>query len=215
MDQFYLQNAALYRKLVGALKPRAGPDPAQQTPTVGNPSMVVGARIRPLLDEDVAAGYPCAVFPRQRSSQQRHGSVVDIHDLYNHPRGRPILKSFNYEVDRLFDADASTEEIFDNLVTDLIPLAWDGGIGTLFAYGQTGSGKTFTVSRLEELVADALVSGHQNGERRLHITIIELAGNSAFDLLNSREPISIREDSSGTTHLSGANEHPVQYRKTS
>lgn len=45
----------------------------------------------------------------------------------------------------------STEEIYQNLVVDLVPFAWNGGIGTLFTYGQTGSGKTFTVSRMSTL----------------------------------------------------------------
>lgn len=87
MDQFYLDNAALYQTLVKAVRPppalKAGDTVAETT----SPDMVVGARIRPLLDEDIAAGFPCAVFPR--SSQI---GMVDIHDLYNHPRGRPILK---------------------------------------------------------------------------------------------------------------------------
>ncbi len=87
MDQFYLENASLYQKLVKAVKPTPASratDAATETPS---PDMVVGARIRPLLDEDVAAGFPCAVFPRLNQS-----GAVDIHDLYNHPRGRPILK---------------------------------------------------------------------------------------------------------------------------
>ncbi|RYP73691.1 hypothetical protein DL769_004162 [Monosporascus sp. CRB-8-3] len=169
--------------------------------------MVVSARVRPLLDEDIAAGFPCAVFPRPAQA-----GVVDIHDLYNHPRGRPILKSSKYQVDRLFDSETTTEEIYDNLVLDLVPLAWNGGIGTLFAYGQTGSGKTFTVSQLEKLVAMSLMDGSLDGQRQVYMTIIDLAGNSAYDLLNSRRPISILEDSFGVTQLAGANEHLVQDR---
>ena len=41
------------------------------------------------------------------------------------------------------------------------------------------------------------------------MTIIDLAGNAAFDLLNEREPISLREDSSGATQMVGAQEHQV------
>ena len=72
---------------------------------------------------------------------------------------RNYSQSFNYRVDRLFDSQISTEEIYENLVVDLVPFAWNGGIGTLFAYGQTGSGKTFTISRLEQLVAESLMDG--------------------------------------------------------
>lgn len=62
----------------------------------------------------------------------------------------------------------------------LLPWAWDGRVGTLFAYGQTGSGKTFTVSALERLVAGYLFDGTVRGDRKLHISIFELAGNSAY-----------------------------------
>ena len=99
---------------------------------------------------------------------------------------------------------------YDDLVLDLPPLAWNGGTGTLFAYGQTGSGKTFTVSRLEERVVQALMRGTLPGERQILMTMVELAGNSAFDLLHSRRPVSILEDSLGVTQLSGADEHLVE-----
>jgi kinesin family member 2/24 len=231
MDRFYLDSAAQYQTLVKAFSPTLVPRIAKLATGTTSPDMVVSARIRPLLDEDVAAGFPCAVFPRSPQT-----GVVDIHDLYNHPRGRPILKvrrrtlhswfvyllvsytnrnysqSFNYRVDRLFNSETTTEEIYENLVVDLVPFAWNGGIGTLFSYGQTGSGKTFTVSRLEQLVAKSLMDGSLEGQRQVYITIIDLAGNSAYDLLNSRKPISILEDSFGVTQLAGADEHLVQGR---
>lgn len=50
----------------------------------------------------------------------------------------------------------------------------------MFAYGQTGSGKTFTVSGLEEHVAETLMDGTLEGERKLCMSVIELAGQTAF-----------------------------------
>ena len=94
----------------------------------------------------------------------------------------------------------------------LVPFAWNGGIGTLFAYGQTGSGKTFTVSRLQQLVAGSLTDDSLEGQRQIYISIIDLAGNSAYDLLNSRKPVSILEDSFGVTQWTGASEYQVQGR---
>ncbi|PQE13061.1 kinesin motor domain-containing protein [Rutstroemia sp. NJR-2017a BBW] len=207
MDKFILDNAARYQALLKALKPVPPSQADQSTAGTSNPNMVVGARIRPLLEEEVTTGFPCAIFPRSAET-----GVVDIHDLYNHPRGRPILKSFNYQVDRLFDSKTTTEEIYRDLVIDLVPFAWNGGIGTLFAYGQTGSGKTFTVSRLEQLVAESLMGGTFEGQRQIYLTIIDLAGNSAYDLLNSRAPIFILEDAFGATQLAGAEEHQVHNR---
>lgn len=65
------------------------------------------------------------------------------------------------------------------MVQPLLPWAWDGNVGTLFAYGQTGSGKTFSISRMQRLAARALFDGSLPGERKVHVSIFELAGNSA------------------------------------
>lgn len=105
--------------------------------------------------------------------------------------------------------DSTTEEIYEELVVDLCPYAWNGGIGTLFAYGQTGSGKTFTISRVEELVAETIMNGNLEGEREVYLTIVDLAGNAAFDLLNERELIPLREDSLGATQMVGAQEKQI------
>ena len=91
MDQFYLKNAALYQKLVQAFDDtKRAPRPSETGGDQATPSTVVSARVRPLLDDDKAAGFPCAVYPR--APQIGEANVVDIHDLYNHPRGRPLLK---------------------------------------------------------------------------------------------------------------------------
>ncbi|KAF1916479.1 P-loop containing nucleoside triphosphate hydrolase protein [Ampelomyces quisqualis] len=198
MEQFYLKNVDKYHSLLAKLE--STPKPRVSDGQHG-PNMVVAARVRPVLQGD---GFPTAVFPR--SSQK---NVADIHDLYNHPSGIPCLKSFNYQVDRLFGSESTTEEIYEDLAADLVQFAWDGGIATLFAYGQTGSGKTFTISRLEELVAETLMNGSMKGEREIHMTMIDLAGNSAFDLLTERAPISLLEDSSGVTRMLGAAEIQV------
>ncbi|KAH7083997.1 P-loop containing nucleoside triphosphate hydrolase protein [Paraphoma chrysanthemicola] len=198
MEQFYRKNVARYHKLVAALDPFPKPRISNGTPDA---NMIVSARIRPLAEDE---GFPCAMF--SRSNQK---NVVDVLDLYNHPRSVPVLRSSDYQVDRLYDSTSTTDEIYDDLVHDLVPFAWSGGIGTLFAYGQTGSGKTFTISRLEELVAETLMKGSLEGGRDIYMTFIELAGNAAFDLLSGREPISLLQDSDGTTQMVGVEEHQV------
>lgn len=83
-------------------------------------------------------------------------------------------------MDRLYGPAVTTSQIYDELVQPLVPWAWGGGIGTMFAYGQTSSGKTLTVSGLERHVADTLMDGSLEGERNISISIIELAGQTAF-----------------------------------
>lgn len=80
----------------------------------------------------------------------------------------------------MFGPDSTSAEIYESLVKPLVPWAWGGGVSTLFAYGQTGSGKTFTVSALERSVADTLMDGSLEGERTINVSIIELAGQTAY-----------------------------------
>jgi kinesin family member 2/24 len=96
-----------------------------------------------------------------------------------------------------------------------VSFARAGGIATLLAYGQTGSGKTFTVSELQRLAVASLIDDASStaGESELHLSISDLAGNSAFDLLDSHKPLSVLEDASGTTHLAGAKEYLLTSRK--
>lgn len=115
-------------------------------------------------------------------------------------------------MDRLFNSQTTTEEIYENLAADLVPFAWNGGIRTLFTYGQTGSGKPFTVSGLGQLIAESLMGGSLEGQREVGLTIIDLAGNLAYDLLNLRKPVTILEDSFGVTQLAGATEQLIQGR---
>ncbi|KAK4166877.1 kinesin-like protein Klp59C [Cladorrhinum sp. PSN259] len=200
-EEFYLQHSERYKKLVGAFKP--GPSAAK--PTDPNPDIIVSARIRPMLEDETSQGFPEAVHPRTKGSF----NTVDLHELRRPPRGLPSLNSYNFTVDHVFGSDSTTAQIYDSLVQPLIPWAWGGGVATLFAYGQTGSGKTFTVSGLERHVADTLLDGSLEGERSIYICIIELAGQTAYDLLNGRRQISVLEDSFGTTQLAGALEHQI------
>jgi kinesin family protein 2/24 len=210
MDQFYLKNAALYQTYVDKLdptKPQAHfanlPPEAQATKKTENnynPNMTISVRIRPMLEDDIAS-----VYTRTHDPNAKH-QTVDLHDLYNHPRRpRPILRSSTHKLQKVFDTGASTAQVYDEVVRDLVLSAANGKLGTLFAYGQTSSGKTFTVTELQKLAVAELIE-RQAG---LHITVVELAGNVAFDLLNQRERIAVWEDASGTTQLVGAIEQQV------
>jgi len=53
------------------------------------------------------------------------------------------------------------------------------------------------------------MDGNLVGGREIYMTIIDLAGNAAVDLLNERKLISLLEDSFGVTQMVGADEHQV------
>lgn len=241
MDRFYLTNRGLYEKLV-ELTDTSAPAPHFSRHTSAaprevieeareHPNMTIAARIRPMLGDDIVEGFPCAVYPR--TTQAEITRVVDIHDLYNHPKGRPQLRvwlrspgamifangasiqSNKYRVDRVFGELATTDEMYFSIVEELVVHASNGGIATLLAYGQTGSGKTFTISQLQRLAVASLIDRQSVllNESELYIAVFDLAGNSAFDLLASRKPVQVLEDSSGVTHLAGATEYRIDSKK--
>ncbi|KAF5660397.1 diatom spindle kinesin 1 [Fusarium heterosporum] len=200
MDQFFLDNAHRYQELVNRFKP--APIKTKSNGDEPNPDITIATRIRPMMDDEREQGQLSGVFPRKNLP-----GVVDLHELRKRVRGPPLLVSSDFCVDRVFESHDTTEGIYQELVKPLVPWAWGGGVSTMFAYGQTGSGKTYTVSGLERLIAETLFSSEVQGVRNIFISVIELAGNSAFDLLNARKPVSILEDSFGTTHLAGASEY--------
>ncbi|KAM0505750.1 hypothetical protein ACHAP8_001982 [Fusarium lateritium] len=202
MEQFIMDNAQRYDDLVKRSKP--APIRAKPSDEESNPDITIATRIRPMMEDEKEEGQLIGVFPRKTLP-----GAVDLHELRRPVRGPPTLVSSNYRVDRVFNSDDTTDDIYQELVEPLVPWAWGGGVSTMFAYGQTGSGKTHTVSGLERLITETLFSKGIHGKRNIYVSIIELAGNSTFDLLNSRKPISILEDSFGNTHLAGASEFIV------
>ncbi|GKT98948.1 diatom spindle kinesin 1 [Fusarium langsethiae] len=207
MEQFILDNAQRYDDLVKRFKP--APIRAKPSDEEPNPDVTIATRIRPMMEDEKEEGQLIGVFPRENLP-----GAIDLHELRRPVRGPPTLVSSNYRVDRVFNSDDTTENIYQELVEPLVPWAWGGGVSTMFAYGQTGSGKTHTVSGLERLIAETFFSKGIPDIRNISVSIIELAGNSAFDLLNSRKPISILEDSFGSTHLAGACEFAVNDAET-
>ncbi len=53
--------------------------------------------------------------------------------------------NFEFQIDRVYNDQMSTSEIFDAEAKKLVLSALDGFNVTIFAYGQTASGKTFTM----------------------------------------------------------------------
>src|SRR5690349_11564318 len=99
MEQFLIDNAAHYLKLVGAFKP-AHNKAAKDTV---NPDMVVAARIRPMLDDESAQGFPECIFPRASAP-----NTVDVHELRKAVRGPPSLNASTMLLTRLPPANSSS-----------------------------------------------------------------------------------------------------------
>ncbi|KAF9874456.1 kinesin motor domain containing protein [Colletotrichum karsti] len=214
MDDYQIKHTPWYEASVAAFAAKAAKQDSanpEDPDATSNPDMVVAARLRPILEDEASAGLIRGVFTRTSAR-----GAVDVHQIRKHvkPHGPPSLVSSSVRLDRAYGPEDATERIYEELVEPLVPWAWSGGVSTMFAYGQTGSGKTFTVSAIERLVAESLMREDLQGKRKVYACIIELAGNRAFDLLNSRRPISVLEDSFGVTQLAGALEFEVTEAST-
>lgn len=93
------------------------------------------------------------------------------------------LKKFEFDLDRVYDANTPTERLYADVAQELVPWVWAGGVSTLFAYGQTGSGKTFTVAGISELVVRDMMAMAAVEDRELFVCCFEILGNKAYGAL--------------------------------
>ena len=80
-----IDNAERYRKLVREYKPKPR-NAKDSTTTSATENIVVSTRIRPLLEDEISAGFPAGVFVRDSED-----GVVDIHELRQRVRGPPTI----------------------------------------------------------------------------------------------------------------------------
>lgn len=84
MEQFMLEHAERYRRLVAAFKPTtSGPKAADST--AASTEILVSTRLRPMLEDEINQGFPPGVYQRGRSN------TVDVHELRRPVRGLPTI----------------------------------------------------------------------------------------------------------------------------
>lgn len=128
------------------------------------------------------------------------------------------LESHQFEFDRVFGEDDSTEHVYATITQPLVPWVIErGGRATLFAYGQTGSGKTHTMTgiqrQLAEEIFEALSMYHAAGTAEplsVSVSFFEIYGGRPFDLLNNRQRLETLEDSRNEVQINGLTERSVQ-----
>lgn len=133
----------------------------------------------------------------------------------------------NFELHRIFDSEATQEEIFACVAKKVVEDSAEGFNGTIFAYGQTGSGKTHTmlgpcnswsdplrkgliprsVEQLFQLL-DAKIQECQKFSFEVTAEFVELYNEEIFDLLNSKNKVQLR-DSGKEIQLVGAKSETV------
>lgn len=105
----------------------------------------VAVRLRPMNAKEQAAGEKAVVRIEGNSVQI---SMDDVSQLS--VKSNTVAKLFTqmkrFDFENCFGPASSTNEIYGQLINDLVTVSMRGINGTLFMYGQTGSGKTFTVT---------------------------------------------------------------------
>ncbi|OQV20812.1 Kinesin-like protein KIF6 [Hypsibius exemplaris] len=120
---------------------------------------------------------------------------------------------FRFHFDGVLESGISQTDVFEIVAKPIVERVLDGYNGTLFAYGQTGSGKTFTITGhgVQEKVATtkgiiprtlAYIFAQINksaitnneGESSASISYFEIYNESAYDLLQTRDPFDKLED---------------------
>ncbi|KAF4075058.1 hypothetical protein AMELA_G00230190 [Ameiurus melas] len=132
-----------------------------------------------------------------------------------------MTKSFNF--DRVFNAEESTNQLYNEIAKPLVVSTVEGYNGTIFAYGQTSSGKTFTMMGSEHnpgviplAMADVFhtIKNCPNKEFLLRVSYMEIYNETVTDLLCDswkRKPLEIREGTYKNVYVADLTEELVRY----
>lgn len=82
-DQFIIDNAERYKRLVAAFKPNMSD--GKGATTAATREIVVSTRVRPMLEEELAQGFPSGIYIRGKTN------IIDLHALKQPVRGLPTI----------------------------------------------------------------------------------------------------------------------------
>ncbi|KAF4119173.1 hypothetical protein G5714_001224 [Onychostoma macrolepis] len=127
----------------------------------------------------------------------------------------------SYSFDRVFSAEETTAQLYQDIAKPLVVSAVEGYNGTIFAYGQTSSGKTFTMMGSERnpgviplAMADVFktIKNCPKKEFLLRVSYMEIYNETVTDLLCEswkRKPLEIREGNYKNVYVADLTEELV------
>eukprot|EP01038_Epipyxis_sp_PR26KG_P004439 gene4439-6278_t len=176
-----------------------------------NDQIKVCVRIRPLIgsntsEEDVAWTWDeNTIFPNNNVNNSYLSANANI--------------DFSYTFDHLFHPHHTNQQIFSNVVQNIVSSAMDGYHGSVFSYGQTSSGKTFTMNGNSQqigIIPQAVrycfdsVNYYPDREFLFRVSYMEVYNEQVKDLLGIEPvPIKIQHDPKLGTVISGIKEQVV------
>jgi kinesin family protein 2/24 len=84
-DQFIIDNAERYNRLVAGFKPSMSDPKGSGSTTAASGEILVSARVRPMLEEELAQGFPSGIHIRGKTN------IIDLHALKQPVRGLPTI----------------------------------------------------------------------------------------------------------------------------
>ncbi|XQJ26168.1 kinesin, putative [Leishmania guyanensis] len=102
--------------------------------------VTVSVRVRPKLAH--------ALNPLQQSERYEEVVCIPSSDTslrFTDCRATKDTRHLHFAYDRVFDMDATQEDVYEEAALDCVEGVLAGANGSILTYGQTGSGKTFTV----------------------------------------------------------------------
>ncbi|KAI8921041.1 P-loop containing nucleoside triphosphate hydrolase protein [Powellomyces hirtus] len=199
-----------------------------QNPESATAAITVAVRVRPFVgpapSPDSAAGdggvkkiihvvdEQVLVFdPADPNKRNRRRTYV--HGARRH-------KEIQYAFDRVFNEDATQQQVYEGTAKPLIDGVLNGYNATVFAYGATGCGKTHTITGTTQDPGIIFLTMRELFERietasadqtiETHVSYLEVYNEAIRDLLNitSNESLDLREDDVNTrVVVAGLSEH--------
>ncbi|XP_061117796.1 centromere-associated protein E-like isoform X2 [Conger conger] len=172
----------------------------------------VCVRVRPLIQREEASNVTENAEPVPLYWKADTQAVHQLDD-------GNVTKSFSF--DRVFSAEESTNQLYQDIAKPLVVSAVEGYNGTIFAYGQTSSGKTFTMmgcSRIPGVIPLAMEDVFQTikncpkKEFLLRVSYMEIYNETVTDLLCDswkRKPLEIREGNYKNVYVADLSEELV------
>jgi centromeric protein E len=179
----------------------------------------VCARIRPLIVEEQVPSKNTTkrrsflpIPTRNKSSNQQESSKENVSfvawDVSDETKTasqsskttRIQGRTHSYTLDRIYDSQSSTKQIYDQSVSSLVNAAMSGYHSTILAYGQTSTGKTYTMSGTKNspglvplCIQDCFRyvennTCHEPREYLFRLSYLEIYKEHIRDLLSSKTP---------------------------
>ncbi|XP_029618642.1 centromere-associated protein E isoform X2 [Salmo trutta] len=170
----------------------------------------VCVRVRPLIEREETAAESAEPVKLYWKTDKKTIHQVDDGNLTK-----------NFSFDRVFRAEETTLQLYQELAKPLVVSTVEGYNGTIFAYGQTSSGKTFTMmgsSLTPGVIPLAMedvfhtIKTCPKKEFLLRVSYLEIYNETVTDLLCDswkRKPLEIREGNNKNVYVADLTEELV------